>query len=109
MTLQPDTWRALSNQARDDESPDQVIARVLAECDKLRDALTKARGVTARVRADLQASQSAHGDTRRRLQAMRVELAEAQRPAEPLQHLTPAQAVSVEYARRAWEAYLAER
>lgn len=109
VSLSATTWQALSEQAKGDDSPDDVIARVLGEVAVLRDRIDRLTSRSARLRADLEASQAAHGETMRRLADVRRELVEAQRPSEPAVHMTPAQAVSVEYARRAWEKYLAER
>ena len=109
ISLAPSTWAALSEQAKGDDSPDDVIARVLGSVEVLRDRIDRLTSRSARLRADLEASQAAHGETLRRLAQTREDLAEAKRPVEAPEHLTPAQAVSVEYARRVWEAYLAER
>jgi chromosome segregation ATPase len=117
ISLQPATWRLLTTLARDDESPDAVIARVLdeatAQVEALRDRLDRARAATARARADLQASRAAHVETRERLARVRLELEEQERRIVELQnppeHLTAAQDAGIARARREWELYRARK
>ncbi len=105
ISLQPATWAALSEQAKGDDSPDDVIARVLGEVAVLRDRIDRLTSRGARLRADLDASQAAHGETRRRLARTAAELAEERRPVEVPLHLSPEQARGIERARQIWRAH----
>jgi septal ring factor EnvC (AmiA/AmiB activator) len=105
ISLQAATWAALSEQARGDDSPDDVIARVLADVAVLRDRIDRLTNRGARLRADLEASQAAHGETRRRLARTMAELAEERRPVEVPLHLSPEQARGIHEARQIWRAH----